>query len=593
LRRYWKSASFSLLVILISAFVVFNQKFSIGGTEIGSDAVLGLKLGLDLQGGSHLVYQSDLKDQEGLSIPPTGTQMQALVKTIERRVNSSGLGEPNIQLLGEDRLLIQLPGVTDSDRAKSLIGETARLEFKHRYTDATDPIDDDINKGIKSISLDYYPDPYTTGDKSTESDTISSDSKNDNNTTQSKPGEPEPVARPIGVFVDFEEESYIKVKNLHEQLVQSLDNAGYDRLQVEISGIDENKRFELLGTFITETESENQFSFMIPSDYFKSLEEASTKLGNSINFEIISLMVGQRDEVIGLTGEDLERAYAGQHQQTKKPIINIEFNDQGTKKFAELTTEISTTNDLIAIFLDDQELISPGASKPILGGFAFIDSPNFTIDRVNDLSLMLESGRLPVPIKLIQERDVDAVLGADSLSKSYYAAGVGLLLVILYMILYYRIPGFFASMALFFYCLIVISTFKLLSVTLTLSGIAAAILSVGMAVDANILIFERLKEELRSGKTLTMAVNTGFSRAWPAIRDSNVSTLITCLILFWFADQLGASMVKGFAVTLSVGVIISMISALLITQTILKLAANSILSKLITLYVPAGRKDLM
>jgi preprotein translocase subunit SecD len=166
-------------------------------------------------------------------------------------------------------------------------------------------------------------------------------------------------------------------------------------------------------------------------------------------------------------------------------------------------------------------------------------------------------------------------------------------LVILYMILYYRIPGFFASMALFFYCLIVISTFKLLSVTLTLSGIAAAILSVGMAVDANILIFERLKEELRSGKTLTMAVNTGFSRAWPAIRDSNVSTLITCLILFWFADQLGASMVKGFAVTLSVGVIISMISALLITQTILKLAANSILSKLITLYVPAGRKDLM
>ena len=206
---------------------------------------------------------------------------------------------------------------------------------------------------------------------------------------------------------------------------------------------------------------------------------------------------------------------------------------------------------------------------------------------------MLESGRLPVPIKLIQERDVDAVLGADSLSKSYYAAGVGLLLVILYMILYYRIPGFFASMALFFYCLIVISTFKLLSVTLTLSGIAAAILSVGMAVDANILIFERLKEELRSGKTLTMAVNTGFSRAWPAIRDSNVSTLITCLILFWFADQLGASIVKGFAVTLSVGVIISMISALLITQTILKLAANSILSKLITLYVPAGRKDLM
>ena len=161
------------------------------------------------------------------------------------------------------------------------------------------------------------------------------------------------------------------------------------------------------------------------------------------------------------------------------------------------------------------------------------------------------------------------------------------------MVLYYRIPGIFASIALFCYCLVVIAVFKLLSVTLTLSGIAAAILSIGMAVDANILIFERLKEELRTGKTLSMAVNIGFNKAWPAIRDSNVSTLITCLILFWFADQLGATIVKGFAITLSVGVIISMISALILTQTILKLSANSFISKVLTLYVPAGRKDLL
>jgi len=140
---------------------------------------------------------------------------------------------------------------------------------------------------------------------------------------------------------------------------------------------------------------------------------------------------------------------------------------------------------------------------------------------------------------------------------------------------------------------LVIAVFKLLSVTLTLSGIAAAILSVGMAVDANILIFERLKEELRLGRTLSMAVNMGFSKAWPAIRDSNISTLITCLILFWFADQLGATIVKGFAVTLSIGVIISMISALLITQTILKVASNSLLSKFLSLFVPAGRRDII
>ena len=580
MRRYWKSSLFSFLMILIAVFVVVNQKFSLGDNEIGSDAVLGLKLGLDLQGGSHLVYQSDLKNENGESIPPDKTQMQALIKTIERRVNSSGLGEPIIQLLGDDRLLIQLPGITDPERAKNLIGETARLEFKHRYTDASDPVDTVINEGVLTSYVGLYP-------------TSTSEVDAKNNSTDKKDNEPDPVAPPLGVFVKFSENSYSVFKQLHENIVQSLESPGYDRLQVEVSGNDDARRFELLGTFITETSEESEFVFMIPSNYYKSVEEAKNALGESPKFELLSILLGQRDEVIGLTGEDLERAYPGQHQQTNKPIINIEFNEDGTRKFAELTTEIAGTNDRIAIFLDQDELISPVVNQPILGGAAFIDGPTFTIDRVNDLALMLESGRLPVPIKLLQERDVDAVLGADSLSKSYYAAGVGLLLVVVFMILYYRIPGLFASVALFFYCLLVIAVFKLLSVTLTLSGIAAAILSVGMAVDANILIFERLKEELRLGRTLSMAVNMGFSRAWPAIRDSNVSTLITCLILFWFADQLGATIVKGFAVTLSIGVIISMISALLITQTILKVASNSLLSKFLSLYVPVGRRDII
>ena len=583
MRRFWKSSLFSFVMILIATFVVVNQKFSIGSNEIGSDAVLGMKLGLDLQGGSHLVYQSDLKNEIGESIPPTKTQMDALIKTIERRVNSSGLGEPIIQLLGDDRLLIQLPGITDPERAKNLIGETARLEFKHRYTDASDPVDNIINEGMLNAYIELYP----TGTEEADTKAL------ENNTSDKNNNETDAVAPPLGVFVKFTENSYQAFKQLHENIIQSLESPGYDRLQVEVSGNGDTRRFDLLGTFITENTEESEFIFMIPSNYYASVEEAQNALGIDPKFELISILVGQRDEVIGLTGEDLERAYPGQHQQTNKPIINIEFNEDGTRKFAELTTDIAGTNDRIAIFLDQDELISPAVNQPILGGAAFIDGPTFTIDRVNDLSLMLESGRLPVPIKLLQERDVDAVLGADSLSKSYYAAGVGLLLVVVFMILYYRIPGIFASLALFFYCLLVISVFKLLSVTLTLSGIAAAILSVGMAVDANILIFERLKEELRLGRTLPMAVNMGFSRAWPAIRDSNVSTLITCLILFWFADQLGATIVKGFAVTLSIGVIISMISALLITQTILKVASHSILSKLLFLYVPSGRKDIL
>ena len=448
MRRYWKSSLFSFLMILIAVFVVVNQKFSLGGNEIGSDAVLGLKLGLDLQGGSHLVYQSDLKNEIGESIPPTKTQMEALIKTIERRVNSSGLGEPIIQLLGDDRLLIQLPGISDPERAKNLIGETARLEFKHRFTDASDPVDTVINEGVLSSYVGLYP-------------TSTSEVDAKNNSTDKKDNEPDPVAPPLGVFVKFSENSYSVFKQLHENIVQSLESPGYDRLQVEVSGNDDARRFELLGTFITETSEESEFVFMIPSNYYKSVEEAKNALGESPKFELLSILLGQRDEVIGLTGEDLERAYPGQHQQTNKPIINIEFNEDGTRKFAELTTEIAGTNDRIAIFLDQDELISPVVNQPILGGAAFIDGPTFTIDRVNDLALMLESGRLPVPIKLLQERDVDAVLGADSLSKSYYAAGVGLLLVVVFMILYYRIPGLFASIALFFYCLLVIADNKI------------------------------------------------------------------------------------------------------------------------------------
>ena len=285
MRRYWKSVMLSVVIISISAIVVFTQKFSIGGNEFGSDAVLGLQLGLDLQGGSHLVYQSDLKDQDGISIPPSSTQMQALIKTIERRVNSSGLGEPNIQLIGEDRLLVQLPGITDPDRAKSLIGETARLEFKHRYTDASDPIDDSINNGIQNVKLDFYPNPYSTeddSDKSTDSSATSSDSSTSKNNV--------PDSSPLGIFVNFGDDAYSRVKTLHDQLITSLESPGYDRLQVEISGGEENVRFELLGTFITEVDNEKQFSFMIPSDTYSSLDDAKSKLGDEIDIEKFLLL---------------------------------------------------------------------------------------------------------------------------------------------------------------------------------------------------------------------------------------------------------------------------------------------------------------
>ena len=272
--------------------------------------------------------------------------------------------------------------------------------------------------------------------------------------------------------------------------------------------------------------------------------------------------------------------------------MNIEFNGDGTRKFGEVTTRIAGTADLLAIVLDQEELIAPTVQSAITGGAAYIQGRDFTLERVRDIALLLEAGRLPLPIELIQERNVDAILGADSLAKSVVAGSVGLALVLLFMVLYYRVPGLVAATALVFYASFVLAIFKLVPVTLTLSGVAAAILSVGMAVDANILIFERMKDELRQGRTLLSSINIGFNRAWPAIRDSNVSTLITCGILFWFADTLGATIVQGFAVTLAIGVGISMFSAITVSRTLLRLTAATPLNRKLGWFVPVKGSEL-
>ena len=231
-------------------------------------------------------------------------------------------------------------------------------------------------------------------------------------------------------------------------------------------------------------------------------------------------------------------------------------------------------------------------NSPITAGTAIIQGGDFTLERVKDLALLLESGRLPVPIQLIQERDVDAMLGADSLKKSVIAGTAGLSLVLLFMILYYRVPGLIASLSLIIYAMIVLTIFKMLPITLTLSGVAAAILSIGMAVDANILIFERMKDELRTGRTMLSSINIGFNRAWPAIRDGNVSTLITCAILYWFSDQLGATIVQGFAVTLAVGVAVSMFTAITISRTFMRVVALTPVSRHVRLFIPTGGGEI-
>lgn len=276
-----------------------------------------------------------------------------------------------------------------------------------------------------------------------------------------------------------------------------------------------------------------------------------------------------------LTGKDLVRGQADYDQSSgalREPIVRLEFNEEGKKKFADITSR--NVGKHIAIYLDNVQLTAPKVNEAIVDGSAVI-SGSFTIDSAKELAKRLNAGALPVPIKLISQQTVGATLGQDSLTKSLKAGIFGFLLIALFMILYYRLPGLIAAVSLVVYTLIVVAIFNFLSITLTLSGIAGLILSIGMAVDANVLIFERMREELIGGRSFKLAVEDGFSRAWPSIRDSNLTTLITALALFWF----GSGSIKGFAIALTIGILISMFSAITVTRNFLLLILSPKLEK--------------
>jgi preprotein translocase subunit SecD len=270
-----------------------------------------------------------------------------------------------------------------------------------------------------------------------------------------------------------------------------------------------------------------------------------------------------------ITGDQLTDALARPNNAGTGWVVTIQFNDQGGNAFAELTRTIAGTGRSIGIFLDNRLLSAPTvavqyAETGITGGGAEI-SGNFTAESARELEIQLRGGALPLPVEVVENRTVGPTLGRDSIQRSLYAALGGLILVLIFMAVYYRLPGILADIALVVYALLTWAAFNLLGVTLTLPGIAGFILSIGMAVDANVLIFERTREELRSGKTLYRSVESGFYRAFSSILDSNVTTLISCAALFYF----GAGLVKGFALTLAIGVAISMFTALTCSRTLL------------------------
>ena len=287
-----------------------------------------------------------------------------------------------------------------------------------------------------------------------------------------------------------------------------------------------------------------------------------------------------------LTGEFLKPNAFISADSVGRPAVDIEFNGTGADLFEQITARLATQPSLeqrlLGIFLDDKPVSTPQVRERIPGGRAQITGVSREEGRT--LAIQLNAGALPVSLTVVQQNDVDATLGEDTVLNTVRAGEIALLAVAVFMIAYYRLPGVMAAVALLIYTVVLLAIFKLVPVTITLAGIAAFVLSVGMAVDANILIFERMKEELRSGRSLQSSIDAGFARAWPSIRDSNVSTLITSGILFWFGDQFAASLVKGFALTLAIGVILSMITAISVSRTFLHLVIGTPLARRLWLF---------
>jgi preprotein translocase subunit SecD len=481
-----------LMNLLPSPIQVFGQKLD-----------NSVRLGLDLQGGVQVVMEGrEVRDVNGNVVPRLKGDLEAARAIIEQRVNGTGVSEPVVQLQGENRILVELPGVTNPDELISLIRETGELEW-----------------------LDGGATPLAIGQLVC--------------TTRGCP-RPEQIAAVTGGTVPTATPA---AGTVTPEVIAPLTPAA------TITGT---------GT-ITATPTVSATS-PTTGTTGTAATPSPTPYGGKVYTVVVS---GSQ-----IDGTKVQVQY---DPTTGAPLVAFGLKGTGPQDLANFTR--NHVNQFMPIVLDKKVISSPSIKSVIDGGSGVIEG--MTSKEANDLVIQLRYGALPVPLDVISQRTIGGTLGADSIQKSIIAGAVGLLLVMIFMLAYYRLPGLLADVALLIYALITFSLFRAIPVTLTLAGIAGFILSIGMAVDANVLIFARLREELRTGKTLRTAVEAGFDHAWPSIRDSNITTIITTAILYWFGSFFGASIIKGFALTLFVGVIISMFTAVLVTRTLLRLIMDT------------------
>jgi preprotein translocase subunit SecD len=476
-----------ICVLVLGALYVVVPGTKIDLTPLGIpiNREFEFRRGLDLRGGLQVLLEADL---------PPGTPLDSRAMTVaqrivEQRVNALGLTEPLVQTQGErqERIVVELPGITDPEEAIATIRETGLLEFVYvgsqflepgtpLRTDCVDPTKIDCGNPEGTVPLPTAA-PTTTPAPTTATD----------GAAEATGTAPIPTSEATPAVVE------------------------------EPTG-------PIYHTVMT---------------------------GAAIRDAVVT-----RDEL----GEW---------------IINFTLTPAGSDIFSRFTSE--HVGEVLAIVLDKEVISAPRVESAITGGSGVI-SGSFNQQSANQLALQLRYGALPVPLKVVESRVIGPTLGEDSLQKSLVAGVIGLAVVVLFMALYYRLPGLIANAAIVIYALVTLALFKFIPVTLTLAGIAGFLLSTGSALDANILIFERLKEELRGGRAVRNALGPAWQRAWPSIRDSNIATLIVCAILFWFGSSFGATVVKGFAATLFIGVGISLFTALVVTRTFLTLVVEFIQS---------------
>ncbi|RMF31555.1 MAG: protein translocase subunit SecD [Chloroflexi bacterium] len=454
-------------------------------------------LGLDLQGGLQVLLEADLPPDQTLSEGAMETARQI----IERRVNGLGLAEPLVQLQGERRIIVELPGVANPDEAIALIRETGLLEFVNAGPTFVPP-------GTRVRTT------YETG----EADTGSAEGAVPAAEVQATP------TLTATTPITGSETATPTMTAPSPALTTTTPVTG--------------------GEGLTATEA------ITPTEPALPLLETV------------------------MTGAALQDAQVVRNPRTGEIEVAFQIRPEKADFFEQFTG--SHINQYLCIVLD-KEVISCPVIRNAIRENGVIQG-KFTLAEARNLALQLRYGALPVPLRIETVRSIGATLGEDSIRKSIQAGIIGVLVVLAFMLIYYRFPGSLADLALIIYALLNLAIFKLLPVTMTLPGITGFLLSTGMAVDANILIFERMKEELRWGRSLRMAIEAGFDRAWTSIRDSNLSTIITSLILYWFGTNFGASAVKGFAITLVLGVLISMFTAVIVTRTFLRLVFHRVQS---------------